>query len=191
MLTLQLLPITPASQTIPLETPEISSKIQISSSAQPPPNFSGDQSRPVSAQSAARLIQEVPLYLSQFLSRSPDIQVPTPVEARPRLRQDTQHTAGDNRSILFSRPSIQRSTPGNVQFRIQEDVQPHSSEAIQSPVLNSNRAILDRPTSSNPEYFVAEELRSLPQARTVAEGSDGPGSTPLDWIVPVDDKVSV
>lgn len=64
------------------------------------------------------------------------------------------------------------------------------SEGVQSPVPINSRNILDRPLSSSPGYVGSEELRVLPQARTAAGGPEVPGSTPLDWIVPVDDKVS-
>ncbi|KAG6877496.1 hypothetical protein C0993_006598, partial [Termitomyces sp. T159_Od127] len=181
-----------ASQTTSVETQEISTKIQVSAPDKPLSNFSGDQSPPISAQSAARLTQEIPLYpLQTPPSRSPDIQIPTPVEARSRPRQDTQFIAYDNRPTILSRPSIQPSTSGYVQFRTREDMELCSSEGAQSQVLSNNRAMLDRPSSSNPGHVIAEELRVPPQARTVAIGSDGPASTPLDWIVPVDDKCHV
>ncbi|KNZ77570.1 hypothetical protein J132_05104 [Termitomyces sp. J132] len=65
-------------------------------------------------------------------------------------------------------------------------------EVSQSLALSNGRAAFDRSLPSNLGYGGPEELRAPPQAKTVAAGSDGPqGSTSLDWIVPLEDGVSV
>ncbi|KAG5351972.1 hypothetical protein C0989_004326 [Termitomyces sp. Mn162] len=182
----------PISQATRLESPENNVENQQASAwAKPILNPSNNQNTPPkSTQSATRPIQESPPQDASF--RVPEvIRAPTPVDARSRVRQDTRFPAPDTMRILNS-SSMQPANSGNVQSATREDMQFRCPEVSQSLALSNGRAAFDRSLPSNLGYGGPEELRAPPQAKTVAAGSDGPqGSTSLDWIVPLEDGVSV
>ncbi|KAG6873485.1 hypothetical protein C0995_015188 [Termitomyces sp. Mi166 len=182
-LTVKPLPFTPASQPMKEESPRNNfENQQVSAWAKPPPNV---QNVPlIFAQSAARMIQEAPLYPPRDPpSRTPeDTQSPTPVDARFPVRQE---------GAQYLDPYNGPTPPLYIQPSTSEYVQSRRPEGTRFPVFSNGRPIFNRPPlSSIREDGGAEDLREPPQARIATRNSNGRASTSVDWMVPVEDSAT-